>query len=209
MDEPDAPPDPRPASRDLPARTLATARSGLEPASPADDVYEPVVDMTLQAVEWYLEKKRGKRAGALSLRFAAIILTGLAGIVPMLAQIEGSVIAPVWATVLIVGAATAVGIDRFVGYSTAWMRFIRAELRIRTLLSEFELDWEIAKAASLEAGSEPGEVEMLVKAKTFLADVNAIVEAETAEWMDEFTGSLKRIDESSTMRERAGSDRGN
>src|SRR6185503_9882880 len=58
-------------------------------------------------------------------------------------------IAPAWASVLLAVALLFIAIDRFFGFSTAWMRYISAELQLKQLKETFELDSE-AMLASLQ-----------------------------------------------------------
>jgi len=82
----------------------------------------------------------------------AILLTAAAGVFPIAVQIwttsEGKpVIAPAWASVLVAGAVLFIAIDRFFGFSSAWMRFITAELTIKQARDAFEFDWQAANAS--------------------------------------------------------------
>jgi hypothetical protein len=153
-----------------------------------------------QAIEWYLKKKAGKRAGAQTMRMLAIIATAAAAIIPLLAEIFQTdrgepAIAPAWASVALLLAAAAVGFDRFFGYSTAWMRFLTTEMQLRHALHSFLLDWEIRRAAC--EGNAPGVAEIeadLKRCKEFLAQVNEILRAELDTWVYEFSAALADID---------------
>lgn len=50
----------------------------------------------------------------------------------------------VWASIVLGIAAGLVMLDRFFGFSTAWVRYISTELHLRQILDEFRLDWETA-----------------------------------------------------------------
>jgi hypothetical protein len=93
-------------------------------------------------------------------------------------------------------AAALILLDRFFGFSTAWMRYIAAELKIQQLNKEFQLDWEADKAAWL--GVEPTADQLrstLARFKAFVTQVNTIVREETDAWIQEFQSTLKQIDE--------------
>jgi len=137
------------------------------------------------AIAWYLDKKRPKRIGARALRLGAIVATTVAGIIPLLAQISTSngqpQIAPARASVALVLAVALVGLDRFLGLSSAWMRFLTTEIQIRNTLQAFQLDWEIQRASWKGAAPSDAQVqEMLGRCKVFLVQVNALMEQEMA-----------------------------
>src|SRR5262245_28890952 len=84
------------------------------------------------AVGWYLTAKRAKRMWARLLRLGAIFFTATAGVLPVLIQIyqttDGKApLAPAWASVLLAVALLFIAIDRFFGFSTAWMRYMTSE----------------------------------------------------------------------------------
>ncbi len=152
------------------------------------------------AIRWYLRKKDAKRRLARGLQLAAIAATALAGLIPVLAQIYATDgkpdFAPAWASVALLVAAACVGLDRFFGYSTAWMRFLATEMQIRHVLHEFLLDWETRRAV-WEGMSDPGaqEAELgLKRCKEFLAQVNGILKSEMDSWVTEFSAVIADID---------------
>jgi SMODS and SLOG-associating 2TM effector domain 2 len=164
-------------------------------------VFKFVSDEAQRAIAWYLSKKEPKRRGARWLRLLAIVATTVAGLIPLLAQIfttNGKPhIAPGWASVALVCAVACIGLDRFFGFSSAWMRFLATELQIRNALQAFQLDWEMHKATRQGASPTDEQVqEMLARCKAFLVQVNTYVEQEMAAWMKEFQAVPQQIDDS-------------
>ena len=163
-------------------------------------VYRYVCQHAEQAMQWYLVKKNAKRKWARVLRFWSIVIAALAALIPLLAQIyQGHAkihIDPVWASVALFVAATLVALDHFFGFSSSWMRFITAEVKIKTKYEEFQMDWQI-KFAALK-GEPPNDaqtIELLQACKEFLVSVNDIIIEEMEEWKRDFKAALKRIDE--------------
>jgi hypothetical protein len=159
-----------------------------------------VTEEAEKAIAWYLDKKTAKAWRAQALRFLAIIATALAGLIPLLAEIyttDGKPeVAPAWASVALLLAAACVGLDRFFGYSSAWMRFLTTEMQIRYALHAFLLDWE-ARRAVWEGEDDPGPEEVatgLKRCKEFLAQVNELLKAEMDTWVAEFSAALTDID---------------
>jgi len=150
------------------------------------------------AIAWYLRLRRPKRRAATGLRLLAIIAAAFAGIVPMLTGLEiaRGKIDPVWASILLAVAAASIALDRFFGYSSAWIRFITAELKIRQQLHEFQFDWEALRA--IWQGGPPSTEQVqdaLQRCRTFLSFVDTTIREETAIWVQEFQETLRTIDE--------------
>ncbi|MDR4497731.1 MAG: SLATT domain-containing protein [Candidatus Scalindua sp.] len=165
-----------------------------------EKVFKYVSSEAQRAIAWYLSKKKSKRIWARSLRLTAIVATTFAGLIPLLSQIFTSKgipnISPAWASVALLVAAAHVGLDKFFGFSSAWIRFLTTELQIRSALQEFQLDWEIQKA-NLK-GTDPNDEQvqgMLSRCKTFLSQINIILNNEMMAWKQEFQSALKHIDD--------------
>jgi hypothetical protein len=162
-----------------------------------------VRDHGRQAVEWYLDKKASKRLGAHVTRSAAILLVVLAGLVPLLGEIgtpDGRPwVNPLWTSVLLVLAGGCIGLDRFFGYSTAYIRYLTTEQRLLLLIHKFQMDWQIRRAGW--AGQEPGVAQLqdaLAACKQFLLSLDQAVQAETDAWAQEFMAAIVEIDRTAT-----------
>lgn len=160
-----------------------------------------VVERANDAIRYYQFAKKPKKRWAIWLRMGALVFAGAAGILPILSQIwtaDGrAMIPPAWASVFLTLAAGAVAVDRFFGFSSAWMRFMSSELRIRRLVDDFELDWEATRARW--AGKKPDVTEtqqMIERGKAFLALLADVVREETDQWIMEFRETLRQLDES-------------
>ena len=159
-------------------------------------VYSRAIDSAQSAIAWYLKAKRPKQLQARVMRGASIALVALAGIIPMLAQVTRGTIAPMWASIALALAAAAIALDRFFGYSSAWMRYITTELHLRQMLDDFQLGWETERAAW--RGAAPTEDQLqraLTRCTTFVSQVNGLVRDETNLWVATFQESLKQLDE--------------
>lgn len=162
-------------------------------------IFQDVSEEAMNAINWYLNKKRRKKNGAVFTRVGMIVMVSIAGIFPMLVQIFSQwniVIQPVWTSVFIGVAAALAALDRFFGFTSGWVRYIASETRLRQILSEFNLEWE-SKRAKWE-GEIPNSdqvQEMISLAKSLVTQVNTIVQKETGAWIAEFKSSLKDLDD--------------
>jgi hypothetical protein len=154
---------------------------------------------SLRTEEWYAAKRRAKRPWGRALRVGAIALGAVAAILPVISEIYSGdgrpPVAPAWSTVALILAATLIGLDRYFGFSAAWMRFMAAELRLARRRHEFEYKWQAQK---VRVGTDVSDEELA----TFLdlsgeltRAVDQTVSDETEGWIEEFRSSLDRVEQ--------------
>ena len=171
-----------------------------------DELYAFTVRETKSIIDWYTTASRPKKRWAQALRVIAILATALGGILPILAQIFAPAAGPApidaaWASVAIALGATALGLDRYFGFSTAWMRFITTELRLRSRLRTFQYEWEKERLSWSGKAPDYNQIQAMVdRCGTFADEVSVIVQEETRRWVDEFQRTLKQLDENLEMR---------
>ncbi|MBS0299500.1 MAG: SLATT domain-containing protein [Proteobacteria bacterium] len=164
-------------------------------------VYQRAEKHALDAIEWYLLSKRQKKFWAQQLRLGTIGLTALAGLLPIVSEIFQSSLSPAWASVALGSAGVVLAVDKFCGYSSAWMRFIAAEHQIRQSLHEFQMDYELEQAGWDNAQPSVEQTQKILnRCKAFLYQVDAIIRQETDQWLAEFQDALKQIDNGAKAR---------
>ncbi len=163
------------------------------------DLYQSVVSKGRDAMTWYARQKEGKKRWGQRLRMAAILLTSLAGMTPMVVQIlpneEGYQRWSLLASVFAVLAATCVGLDNYFGASSGWMRYVSAYQEINSRLEALQFGW--ARQA-LSASAMPKEQRLsalMDLLQGFIIGVNDIVRQETQDWMAEFKGHLAVLEQ--------------
>ncbi len=182
-------------------------------ADSLQQTYQYTVQNAQDQIDYYNKQSRPKKRWARSLRVLAIISTALAGIIPIFSQISiatftvGDFIQPVWASVAVALAATFLGLDRFFGFSSAWMRFISSELELRHKLQAFQYEWTYQK---VQWQGQPPTVkqtqEMVLRCAAFDNEVAKIVQKETESWMEEFQNILKRLDQTAKTQAQSSQD---
>ncbi|MCG3211538.1 MAG: hypothetical protein FOGNACKC_05184 [Anaerolineae bacterium] len=151
-----------------------------------------------ESIDWYGVRSRPKKRWAQILRVVAILATSMGGIVPILSQIPTWAtenMNPAWASVAIAVAATALGLDRFFGFSSAWMRFITSQLKLEARQEMFQFEWLETRASW--QGQPPTYEQaraMVNRCAQFAAEVSTIVEQETLQWVSEFRNVLTGLD---------------
>jgi hypothetical protein len=186
---------------------LATDWSQNNTAVDLQQVFDYCMTASEQAINWYMKARNVKRGFARIFRIFAIILTALAALLPTLGELFQNytgideTFPAGWSVVLLGIVGILLLLDRFLGCSTGWIRYITTELEIRQITHEFQLDWEAGRAEWGGQGPNTQQViKMLLKCKTHLSTVDKIIRDETQAWKCEFENVLKQIDELSKAR---------
>jgi hypothetical protein len=165
-------------------------------------LHQYVEDQAQKQVQWYWAKKRAKAYVSMFLRFVAIILFVLGGLVPIVkATLPATVVAKIpfdfgQSGYLLIGvAAGCMGLDRFFGYSTGWIRYITTAMAIEKSLEEFRLEWTRDMAKMRGAPPTPEQLETLIQTcATFSLAIKSQVEQETKAWVVEFQTNLSQLE---------------
>ncbi|PTL76367.1 SLATT domain-containing protein [Vitiosangium sp. GDMCC 1.1324] len=162
-------------------------------------VFQNAQLQALHAIQWYQVNRKPQKRWARTLRCGALVLAGIAGILPIVSQIllpDGG-LSPAWASVALALAAALIGFDRFFGCSSSWLRYSVTDTRLQALLRAFQLDWQIANEARQAASTHPHKdlvVRMLKRARAFEMDVQTLIQQETESWRQEFQSVLTQSD---------------
>jgi len=162
------------------------------------------MDYARQFRDYYRNSANYKRSWAKILRIIAIISTALGGLLPVLSQIlakDDINLEPAWATVAITIAVTAIGLDRFFGFSSAWMRFITTEIKINSKIEQIKLNIENERFSWQGAAPDfDGAKTMINHITLFINEVSQIVKDETNTWMMEFQNSIQKFNEEANVK---------
>src|SRR5215471_17304954 len=118
-------------------------------------LHKYVEDEIIKARDWYFKSKQSKKYLSQFVRYAAITFSASAGILPIAMGLWPNALNNVavlrflkpegssnLAISLLAALATAfIGLDRFGGFSTGWIRYVKVAQQIDMILQEFRLDW--------------------------------------------------------------------
>lgn len=159
-------------------------------------IYHWVEGEAIRAASWYIDEKKSKARWSRALRILAILFATAGAALPFIAANNG-VVDFEWGYVALALAAGAVAMDRYFGFSTAWMRYITAEQAIQRRLQELQFSWastQIARGNRVPSAHEvAAELEKLAAAA---AAIGEEVRTETMAWAEEFQtniGELRHI----------------
>jgi hypothetical protein len=168
------------------------------------DLFLATVKQGESAIAWYRDNVRMKRLGSQFLRSAAIILASIGALLPLVVAAanrfeESNAWIKRWADaqwgyIAFATAAACVAADKFYGFSSGWIRYMKTQMTLEGALTDLRYDW-IALVAKV-AGEQPTRDEiqgMLQKMKDFVVLVRAQVQQETDAWVIEFQASLSDL----------------
>ena len=184
-------------SRDLGAGRLnAVSRADwADPDAVLVDLYRQAEGKAIEAIDWYLREKTGKKRASRYLRAVAIVLASAGGMFPLFAlAAPAAVPSAAWGYVLLALAAACVAFDRFFGVSSGWMRYMIAAQRLQGRLDRFQYEWTAICADAANGGGALTIADRLELLKAFSTDVGDLVMRETVEWEQEFRSNLSRLE---------------
>jgi hypothetical protein len=196
-------PDRRRRRRDLRAGPFPTA--GLDQWQDTEaaltQLYRYAEGRAIDAVDWYLADKRGRRSWSRGLRLLAILLVTAGALQPLLDAAAPGPSRTAWGYVLLALAAACIGFDRFFGLSSGWMRSMTTAQSLERRLEQLQYDWAAECARSASRTVDPKQVQIrLALLRAFSDDVAALLQQETAEWVLEFQSNLLRLERSNGSR---------
>jgi len=148
-----------------------------------------------QTIEWYVRDKQSKRWASRALRAMAIVLGVAGAVLPLLAgSLHG--LNPNLGYGLLAVAAGCLAFDHFFGLSTGWMRDIATLQALQSGVVRFEVGWTRWQASLAFEGSgldEDQTFRALELIEDLIGGVNKLAEAETAQWIAEFSNSVAAL----------------
>jgi len=162
-------------------------------------IYGDAVAKACEAIDWYLVKKRPQKMWAQWLRLAAILFTVVGGLIPLISGSttlgQGEAVFSRLGYVALALAGACIALDKFFGFSSAWIRYLTTATTLQRTVAKFQLDWAIL-CVSVEVSSPTRKETMLRRILAFVRQVRSTVEKETAEWASEYRRNLAEMEKS-------------
>jgi hypothetical protein len=157
-----------------------------------DVLYLHVEGKAREMIGWYLTHKRVPALWSQGLRFLAIVCAGFGGLCPLLQSFDPHFNQLGYVSLGLVAAF--VGVDKFFGFSSAWMRYMLMQIRLQKKFAEFQLEW-LKRRSFVDKDLSKEQAEVLFSfLQAFQVDLLAEVEKETQSWVAEFQSNLVQLD---------------
>ena len=170
-----------------------------------DALAEWVGGQAAASIAWYLREKRSKAACSRFLRIAALSFASIGAAVPFVTAIVDTV-ALQWGYLGFALAGASMAFDRFFGFSSAWMRYLLAEMAIQRIVQDMRLQRTALHAARAGQPATAADIHAeLTLLSTAAKAVHAEVERETIAWVSEFQSNVAELSALATAPKRRGS----
>lgn len=161
------------------------------------ELHDWAVARAVETISWYLRDKQPKRWASRLLRVGAVAFAVAGGVLPLISATTHG-LNPSLGYVFLALAAGCVAFDHFFGLSAGWMRDIVALQALQATLGRFHLDWARWEAVRETSGlSGPGAADVagvgLELISGLLGEITRITDAETAQWISEFSSSVAAL----------------
>ena len=202
------PPITQPTNIDIPrlsAQNLKWTRADDIQAS-ISELYQYAETSANASIDWYGRHKNSLARWSQTLRALTIILTSIGGLMPLISALgfrisvgqTGNLELGQLGYLFLGLAAACVGYDKFFGYSSGWMRYIKTKMILEKTLAEFRLDWAMMIAKLGDNPPTPDQVQLMIqRLKEFLLTTNNHVEKETEAWISEFKTNIAELEKTS------------
>lgn len=168
----------------------------------AEDVEKNVID----ASDWYMAKRKLPSTGARWSRVLAILFVTLGGLAPLITSTFNlSIKTPLTGTMTGTGvgylflalAAASIALDRYAGFTSAWMRRVTTAQAIKRLLVDFRVQWPalLAEIEGKAGNVTAADVKPLFDRVAKLAgDSEDLITEETRLWKVEFESAFAQLE---------------
>ncbi|MFJ8788977.1 SLATT domain-containing protein [Streptomyces sp. NPDC102462] len=161
-----------------------------EPIERLDELYRWVERGALETAAWYLADRVWKRRAARGLRAGAAAGAVGGAALPLL-DLTGVIAgAAPWGYLALVLTVACLGVDRFFGVTSGWMRDVATAQAVQRRLQALQFDWASESVREVLGPAEGTAAEAADRClgvlRRFSEDVTELVRTETADWMVEF-----------------------
>jgi hypothetical protein len=160
-----------------------------------------VEEEATSATRWYFSSKNSKALWSRWLRLLAILLTSVAGLLPLVATLLERGIPGIsqlqWGLIVSLLLGTSAGLlafDHYFGFSSGWIRYVLTATGIQNALAEFRMDWQCLNANTSAPPTMEQILALIQRARAFLISVRGMVLDETKTWATEFQNNLAQLE---------------
>jgi len=148
-----------------------------------------------EAIHWYLTRKTSQAQWSRFLRASAILLTTLGGLLPILQGMDNSMQYGQYGYISLALAAACIGLDKFFGFSSAWIRYMTTQMSLQRALAEFQMDWVLLWTEIQQQQPQIEEQKQLLqRIKEFHLQIVSETAQELQAWVSEFQSNLVQLE---------------
>ena len=155
------------------------------------DLYAHLIDHAGRAASWYRTKKRSKQIMSITIRLLALLSILIGGLCPLFPSgTQAETVRPFGYLLLGLGGGLLL-YDKLFGFSSSWIRYMRAIQEIEASIDRFQIEWARLRASTDKTPKHRAAIFKL--SMDFVNSTNIIVRRETNEWQVEFQDNLLKL----------------
>lgn len=162
------------------------------------EIHSHATLMAQEMKEWYWNARSAKKRYSLFLKGVSVLLFAGGAILPYLSSVFASDHSRLTATQIGVVALVVAGLlqalDRVLGLSSGWVRYVTTVLTMESSCRVFELNWKSHLLKCRGVLTEEDKHILFELAKRFEEELLALQRAETDKWVVEFNSSQALLD---------------
>jgi len=157
----------------------------------------------IDAINWYIKRKQIKSIGSKILRIGAILFVLIGAMLPILRGIDWFQLQDChYGYIALALAGTCIVIDKFMGFSSSWMRYMTTAISLQKALIDFQTDWMLIwSEITDDVPTADQQHKLLQRIKGFRLKIITEIERETHLWTNEFQSNLSQMEIITTQRE--------
>ncbi len=175
-----------------------------QPLQSLNDLFGSSIALVNAQIDWYRWRSKWLKKASKTCRLLGIMFGAIGTLIPLF-QVAWNALQTggatnmswlgQWGYVAFGLAATALFWDRIFGFSSSWIRFIKAQLALEEARTELNYDWRMLMAKfAARPGSDEQVQAMVQRLKDFAKKVHAEVRQETEAWVTEFQSNLAELE---------------
>jgi hypothetical protein len=171
-------------------------KEGQSPAAHLKALRKEVENKAIESINWYISKKKFKSIASRFLRVLTILLTCIGGLFPILQGIDLPDIQldAQYGYIALAIAATCMALDKFMGLSSSWVRYMTTSFTLQKDLAEFQTDWILMwSEVKSDTPTSAQHKKILHRIKAFRLKILTEIEQEIQLWTSEFQSNLAQL----------------
>lgn len=153
-----------------------------------DAIYINTVKRAQTDMHWYQKRQRRWRLSSRLIRLVVFTMLLIGAVIPLVDPQNAQK-----GYIALVVAGLSFSLDKIFLVSQTWVRYMSAEMNIRTIILEFRYDFLITRAELIDTINEPQSREILSQFRRFLLSVHNVVKLETDTWTTQLDTALKML----------------
>ena len=189
-------PDKRLTGNLLPKNTYAKEPDYSDPLKVLETLACDVDRRTVESIQWYLIYKKWPKRLSQWVRVLAVLLFTLGGLAPLLNTYQPMAAYQLdhLGYIFIALGAAILGLNKFFGFSSTWVRYMKTQLALQSALEKFRQDWIFWRMQVVKGQLTLDQTAVATKRLgDYQKQLTDLATAELQEWITEFQNEMAAL----------------